>query len=212
MRDNHPKKHGTRCITTSDEITLQWDQLKYIKTIPLDPSGNNVADMWTQPGYIVAEVFVDTFSRFTYVHLQQTTNTTEALEAKKRFESCARTDGVTVKHYHADNGRFIEKTTLSTNEPILILCRGGRPSSENGIVEKRIRDLQDLTRSSLIHAIRRWPDAVNTSLWPYALRKATKSYNNSTPPGETRTIAEIFSGTKVAPNLGHEHPFGCPVC
>jgi hypothetical protein len=49
MRDNHPKMHGTRCITTSDAITLQWDQMKYLKTIPLDPSGNNVADMWTQP-------------------------------------------------------------------------------------------------------------------------------------------------------------------
>jgi hypothetical protein len=82
---------------------------------------------------------------------------------------------------------------------------------QNGIVEKRIRDLQDLTRSSLIHAIRRWPDAINTSLWPYALRKATRSYNHSTPPNQDRTIAEIFSGTKVAPNLGHEHPFGCPV-
>jgi hypothetical protein len=55
MRDNHPKMHGTRCITTSDAITVLWDQLQYVKTIPLDPSGNNVADMWTQPGYIVAE-------------------------------------------------------------------------------------------------------------------------------------------------------------
>jgi hypothetical protein len=63
----------------------------------------------------------------------------------------------------------------------------------------------------MIHAIRRWPDAINTSLWPYALRKATKLYNNSTPLDETRTIAEILSVTKVAPTLGHEHPFGCPV-
>jgi hypothetical protein len=58
MVDNYPKVHGTRCMTTSDAITLQWDQLKYTKTIPLDPSGNNVADMWTQPGYIVAETVI----------------------------------------------------------------------------------------------------------------------------------------------------------
>jgi GAG-pre-integrase domain len=58
-RDNHPKMHGTRCITNSDAIILQWDQMKYTKTIPLDPSGNNVADMRTQPGYIVAETVIN---------------------------------------------------------------------------------------------------------------------------------------------------------
>jgi hypothetical protein len=52
LRDNHPKMHGTRYLTTSDAITLQLDQ------ILLDPSGNNGPDMWTQPGYIVAETVI----------------------------------------------------------------------------------------------------------------------------------------------------------
>jgi hypothetical protein len=82
---------------------------------------------------------------------------------------------------------------------------------QNGIAEKRIRDLQDLARSMLIHAMRRWPDAINTYLWPYALRKANSSKNLSIQGTNIRTPMELFSNSNVAPNLRHEHPFGCPV-
>jgi hypothetical protein len=81
---------------------------------------------------------------------------------------------------------------------------------QNGIVEKRIRDLQDLARASLIHAIRRWPDAITTHLWPYALRKANATINLAVPPNKQNTPIEYFSNTKEYQNLRHEHPFGCP--
>jgi hypothetical protein len=79
---------------------------------------------------------------------------------------------------------------------------------QNGIAEKRIRDLQDLARSSLIHAIKRWPDAINTHLWPYALRKANNTINLAVPKNQIHTPIELFSGSNVAPNFNHEHPFG----
>jgi len=38
----------------------------------------------------------------------------------------------------------------------------------NGVAEKRIRDLQDAARTMLLHAQRRWPQAITIYLWPYA--------------------------------------------
>jgi hypothetical protein len=64
----------------------------------------------TKARYKVATIFVDHISDLTFIHLQQTTNASETVEAKRQFESYLRSHGVTVKHYHADNGRFIETT------------------------------------------------------------------------------------------------------
>jgi Reverse transcriptase (RNA-dependent DNA polymerase)/GAG-pre-integrase domain len=162
--------------------------------------------------YRFATVFVETFSRSGYIHLQQTSNADETLEAKKQFESYAKSHNVTINHYHADNGRFIEKAWQqhATLMGQTLSYAGVGAHHQNGIVGKRIRDLQDLARSSLIHAIRRWPDAVNTHLWPYALRKANNSYNLSLPINQETTPIELFAGSNVAPNLKYEHPFGCP--
>jgi hypothetical protein len=55
-----------------------------------------------------ATVFVDSYSRYSYVHLQQTCNAAETLEAKRCYENHARTNNVIIQHYHADNGRFVE--------------------------------------------------------------------------------------------------------
>ena len=38
----------------------------------------------------------------------------ETLEAKHQFEQYAVSHGVTITHYHADNGRFAEKTWIHT--------------------------------------------------------------------------------------------------
>ena len=65
----------------------------------------------------------------------------------------------------------------------------------------------------LIHANQCWPGAVTVHLWPYTLHKANHALNctpNSKLPGG-QTPEEAFSQTRVAPNLKHAKPFGCPV-
>ena len=42
------------CITDDKQVTLMWNQKKYIKTVPLDPK-TNVAVMLTAPGYNSSE-------------------------------------------------------------------------------------------------------------------------------------------------------------
>lgn len=58
--------------------------------------------------YKCATVFVDQYSGLSFVHLQQSTSAVETLEAKVAFEKYANTFGVSIMHYHADNGRFAE--------------------------------------------------------------------------------------------------------
>jgi hypothetical protein len=85
---------------------------------------------------------------------------------------------------------------------------------QNGIAERRIRDLKEQSRTILIHAEHHWPDAVNTSLWPYAMRNACHIFNDSPTlkgPHKDRTPSEVFSGISIAAETRHHHTFGCPV-
>lgn len=166
----------------------------------------------TRNRYKIATVFVDHFSGIGFIHLQTSTNALETLQAKRAFETFSRTHGVTVKHYHADNGRFAEKIWRNdiTNQKQRLTFCGVAAHHQNGKAEKRIRDIQDMARTSLIHANRRWPDAIDARLWPYAIRAANDSINRTPFPDSTRTPLELFSGTEVMPNINDEHPFGCP--
>ena len=60
----------------------------------------------TQERISAAVVFKDVFSGFTYVHLMTSCNLDQTINSKVAFEKLAASYGVTVKHYHADNGTF----------------------------------------------------------------------------------------------------------
>jgi GAG-pre-integrase domain len=166
----------------------------------------------THKRYKVATIFVDHFSALSFVHLQLSTNAEETLQAKLEFEKYARTHGVIIKRYHADNGRFSDnswRNDVISQGQRLTFCGVGA-HHQNGRAEKRIRDIQDLARTSLIYANQRWPDAVDARLWPYALRHANDSINRTIFPGKTETPLESFSQTKVMPSMKDMRPFGCP--
>jgi len=83
---------------------------------------------------------------------------------------------------------------------------------QNGVAEKRIRDLQDVARTMLIHAYRRWATAISVNLWPYAMRQANDMIRNATPnKKQTISPTEKFSGVAASTKLDEYHPFGCPV-
>jgi hypothetical protein len=162
-----------------------------------------------------ATVFVDHYSRLGYVHMQQQLTSDETVDAKHAFEAFSRSQGVTIKHYHSDNGIFTDNAFLKDTKE-------ARPSQsitycsmnahfQNGIAEKRIRDLQEPARKQLLHAKARWPAAVTTNLWPYALRN-TQHMRYFLPDSKDGTCPfERFSGVEVSPNLKSNHTFGCPV-
>jgi hypothetical protein len=100
----------------------------------------------TTAKYRAVTIFVDHYSDLSYVYLQQTTSAKETLEEKNAFELYAKTFGMTITHYHADNGRFAEnlwRTDVIKKGQHLTFC-GVNAHHQNGRAEKKIRDSQDL--------------------------------------------------------------------
>jgi len=171
--------------------------------------------------YTAATIFVDQYSGLGFVWMQKDTTADETVQAKSSWERYAADHGVKVKHYHADNGRFADHVFMKAVAhcgQTISFC-GVNAHFQNGVAEKRIRDLKDTARTMLIHANRRWPEAITTNLWPYALRMTNAIYNQ-TPTrkpnrwirgSDTRSPLELFANTPVAGNPRHWHTFGCPV-
>ena len=61
----------------------------------------------------------------------------------------------------------------------------------------------------LIHACHRWPNAITTNLWPYALHTANELSNTIPSIGSEYSPLELFSGVPICPSIKHFHPFGC---
>jgi hypothetical protein len=125
----------------------------------------------TRSRYKIATIFVDHASYYTFVHFQTAATSLETVQSKHEFKRHSASAGVTIKRYHCDNGRFVDNMwtkDMKLKNQVLTLC-GVDAHHQNGKVEKRIRDLQEIARTSLVYAETRWPDAVNSFLWPYAL-------------------------------------------
>ena len=163
--------------------------------------------------YRAATIFVDHFSRLRYVHLMQTLTSEETYAAKLAFERFAKQHGVTVQHYHADNGRFADNMFINACEQQrqqLTFC-GVNAHFQNGIAERSIRDLTESARKQLLHARQRWSAAVHLALWPYALRSASYLHNNLPVLDDGTSRLEKFSGIRVGTRLRDFHAFACPV-
>jgi hypothetical protein len=67
------------------------------------------------------------------------------VQAKHSFEAFTRSQGVTIKNYHADNGRFADnafiKDIIEARPSQSITYYGVNTHFQKGIAEKRIRDL-----------------------------------------------------------------------
>jgi histone deacetylase 1/2 len=174
--------------------------------------GQMKAPILTKHRYTVATVFVDHFSRLSFVYLQYSTSGEDTLKAKLAFEAFAESHGVRVKHYHADNGRFADnlfRNDCARKQQTQSYC-GVNAHWQNGIAERHIRTYQEMARTMLLHAKRRWPKAVETYLWPYAIRMASDVLRY-TPRKDGKIPMHLFSKTDVSPSKRHFHPFACPV-
>ncbi len=204
---SNTKHHIRQQVSTPGEW-VSVDQL-------ISPTPGLIAQLKGSPTrerYRVATIFVDHFTDFTYVHLQSSTTSTETLTAKHEFERYSRSCGVNIRGYHADNGRFVDNEWMRDIHKNSQGMRyaGTYAHHQNGIVEKRIRDLQDLARASLMHAMKLWPDAINATLWPYAVRKAAHDLNHIPKKDRDMSPYQLFTSSAVHDNMRTFHTFGCP--
>ncbi len=212
-----PWRGKTRRDADNDETPTAVGEVVSVDQLE-SPTPGLIAQMTgklTTKRYKYATVYVDQRSRFGYVHLQKTSSAEETIEGKKAFETYARRHGVTIKNYLVDNGIF--KAYLWVEE-----CKkqgqgltfaGVNANHQNGVAERKIRELQDMARTMLIHANSRWPDGITTNLWPYAIRMANEAINNtpSFQDENRKTPLELFANSNVTANPKHWKPFGCPV-
>eukprot|EP00590_Aulacoseira_subarctica_P001421 CAMPEP_0172414700 /NCGR_PEP_ID=MMETSP1064-20121228/1332_1 /TAXON_ID=202472 /ORGANISM="Aulacoseira subarctica , Strain CCAP 1002/5" /LENGTH=1323 /DNA_ID=CAMNT_0013151491 /DNA_START=262 /DNA_END=4233 /DNA_ORIENTATION=+ len=167
----------------------------------------------TKQRYRVATIFVDHATRLGFPYMQKSTTSEETVAGKDAFEAYSATYGVTIQHYHCDNGRFADNlwrdSAARANQTLSYSGVGA--SFQNGVAEKRIGDLQGSATTMLLHAERCWPQAINTHLWPYAIRMASDVYNSTPRIDEDASPIENFAGFKMRPLLNRFHHFGCPV-
>jgi GAG-pre-integrase domain len=153
-------------ITTSVTSPGQWVHVDQLESPTPGFIGQIKSPNLTNHRYHVTTIFVDAYTDFTFIWNQTSTNAEQTIAAKQAFERFASSNNVLIRHYHADNGRFAEPTFVNN-----INCKGQTISfsgvgahHQNGVAERRIRDLQDSARAMMIHAYQRWPDAINVHL------------------------------------------------
>ena len=159
--------------------------------------------------YEIATVFVDHFSGISFVHLQKGATAVETIEAKHAFERYAKVHGIRIHHYHADNGIFESREfqeSVFADGQTISFC-GVNAHHQNGRAEKKIRDLQELTRTMILHAQHRWPDAISPHLWPMAIKNANDLTNRAPMLDTGLSPIEIFTQVEVTPKVKHAHTF-----
>ena len=162
--------------------------------------------------YCGASVFVDHGSDFTYIHMHHHLTTDETIDAKHAFERTEQ-HGVQILHYHCNNGKFAGKAFVDdvrTAHQTIAFCGVGA-HYQNGVAERRIRDITENACTSLLHAAHRWPKAIAANLWPQAIKHVVNVCNSLPRPGKTESPLSKFAGTSIQPNLKNFHPFGCLV-
>ena len=163
--------------------------------------------------YHGASVFVDHANDFTYIHMHYHLMTDETIDAKHTFERLAEQHGVRILHYHCDNGRFADKASVDyvqTARQTITFCRVGA-HHQNGVAERRIRDITENAQNSLLHAAHRWPKAIAANLWLQAIKHVVNVRNSLPWPGKTESLSSKFTGMSIQPNLKNFHLFGCLV-
>ena len=160
-----------------------------------------------------ATVFVDHVSDYTHVALMRDLTLDETLLAKTSFERLANDGGVKIKAYRADNGRFADKgfhsAVQESNQSITFCAVGGH--HQNGIVERKIKELTLIARTLLLHSIRHWPEYTTTMMWPFALKEAAFRLNKLSLRSDGRSNEAAFFGIDgciIEPSMFHT--FGCP--
>ena len=159
-------------------------------------------------------IFVDYFTGFVFVALMRDLTAESTLAAKKEFEHRCAVRGVKVRHYHADNGRFAEPAFVQECKRCkqdLTFCGVGA-HHQNGISERKIKDVTLISRTLLLHAMRFWPEYITIMMWPFAAKCAQERMNNLHVNLDNESPDMRFSNVKaVNVQLKHYHTFGCPI-
>ncbi len=119
-------------------------------------------------------------SNFVYVHLMRNFTLKETLLAKRAYKKVLVQAGCSAKHYHADNGRFLDKgfhQDITDKGQSITFCGVGA-HHQNGIIENRNKQLTLGAHTLLLHGMRHWPQMINTMFWLFAIKAMAERMNS----------------------------------
>ena len=99
-----PGKIGKNAKKSDDLVSVDQLMSSHPNIIP------RISGRHTRDRISCATCFYDTFSRYSYSHLQRSTTGDETLSTKETFEREAHSNGNVNRHYRANNGRFAVKS------------------------------------------------------------------------------------------------------
>ena len=108
----------------------------------------------TKKRYKYATLYIDQATGLGFTYLHKTDTAEETLAGKRAFERYATSRGVQIQAYHADNEIFKSRAWVDAcdkqNQELTFAAVGAHHT--NGKAERRIRELQELARTTLNHA------------------------------------------------------------
>jgi len=146
------------------------------------PTPGLIAQMLGKPTckrYHHAAIYVNQATGLGFVWLQKSIDLGDTMESKIAFKKFCQEHGITVQHYHADNGIFTSHTWRQSclQQGQGLTFARVTVHHQNGIAERWIKDLQEMVCTMLIHAYHRWPSTITQNLWLYSLRMANDTIN-----------------------------------
>jgi hypothetical protein len=160
-----------------------------------------------------ATVIVDHFSDHVYVYLMRNLTLDETILAKHAYERFLSSIVVIAKAYHADNGRFADqgfRDKCNRSNQTITFCGVGS-HHQNGIAERKIKELTLGARTLLLHAKLVLPEYISTILWPFAWKCAEDRLNHLLHRSDGRTPYETIAGIDSSSiNVSNFHTFGSP--
>jgi hypothetical protein len=162
---------------------------------------------------MAATIFVDHFLDHVYMYLMKDLTLSETLLAKHAYEHFLASLGIESKGYHTDNGCFANKgfrDDCTFSNQTITFCGVGS-HHQNGIAERKIKDITLGGQTLLLHAKRMFPEYVSTILWPFAMKCYEDRLNNLVHCADRRTPYKTLASLDAAPiNTSNFLTFGCP--
>ena len=157
-------------------------------------------------------IFVDHASGFVFVEPVVNFTAGEAIRAKQEFEREMSSMGVTVVHYHTDNGVFTAtefQDELASNTQTVTFSGVGA-HHQNAVAERAIGTISAMTRTMMLHAKIRWPKEVSPKLWPMAMKHAQFLVNHVPKMNNVCAMDLVLKTVVPRHNLQHVHVWGAP--
>ena len=103
----------------------------------------------------------------------------KTLLAKEAMEKVMAQAGINVKHYHADNGRFVDNGFIDAinTKYQKITFFGVGAHHQNGIIENKNKMLTLGARTLLLNGMQMWHTIIDSMFWPFDMKAVAERHN-----------------------------------